>query len=327
MNSKLRPFKRWIILASQITISVSLVWFAFRTVNLASLSDRILQLPKWVVVVVLALLTAQVVTATWRWCHVVKANRISLPFPAALRIFFVGFFFNQTLPSSVGGDVFRIWLLYRRGTTLGQATGSVMLDRIIGLEALLLTAFFGIPVLFTTVPGPAPWSFLGLSILGLTAFAVLLALGGTYGTVLDRWQLTRVIRNAARSLWWLVTNPIQGLTVLALSVSVHLMTVACIDLLLRGFGHAVPFTLLVTLVLPVLLVTVIPVSMAGWGVRENAMVFILGFAGIPAPDALATSLLFGIGIFLVGLPGGIIWLSGSGPRTASIEVDKSSDLS
>ncbi len=320
MKRTSHPFKHWIKQAAKVAISVGLIWFAFRATDFTSLADRVMMLPGWLIAALLALIYVQTSTATWRWHLIAKANRIPLPFPAALRIFFIGQFFNQTLPSSVGGDIFRIWLLHRRGTSLGQATGNVILDRILGLEALLLTSLLGLPVVFSTVPGPAPWSILGLSLTGLVGFAILLALGGRYGAFLEQWRATSTIRNAALCAWRLVTHPMEGLAVLVLSVSVHLMAVFYIASILRGLGHDLPFAVLVALIPPVLLVTVLPISMAGWGVRESAMIFILGILGIPAADALATSLLFGIGVFLVGLPGGLLWLSRPEPNPADAET-------
>ena len=263
-------------------------------------------LPTWLIAALLGLSIVQVSAALWRWHLLVKAMGIPLPFPATLRIFPIGQFFNQTLPSSVGGDIFRVWLLNCHGISLNQATGNVILDRIIGLEALLLTSFLGLPVLFRTVPGAASWSILALLLAGLAAFVVLLGLGGKYGTFLDRWPATSLIRNVARCAWRLVTRPMEGALVLALSLAIHLIAGAYIASILWSLRHDGPFAVLVALVAPVLLVTILPISLAGWGVRESAMIFILAILGIPAADALTASLLFGIGVFLVGLPGGFL---------------------
>ena len=75
-------------------------------------------------------------------------------------------------------------------------------------------------------------------------------------------------------------------------------------------------TLLDCLVLvpPVMLVTTLPISIAGWGVREGAMVAAFGFVGVPAQESLLLSLLFGVLGIVVALPGGLIWLAGGGKR-------------
>ena len=62
------------------------------------------------------------------------------------------------------------------------------------------------------------------------------------------------------------------------------------------------------LVLPVLLIATVPLSIAGWGTRETAMVLAFGYAGLPESDGLIVSVLFGIATFAAGLPGGVIWI-------------------
>ena len=64
----------------------------------------------------------------------------------------------------------------------------------------------------------------------------------------------------------------------------------------------------------VMLVSMAPISFAGWGVREGAMIFGLGLLGIAATDALAVSVAFGILQLMLGLPGGALWLARGGKR-------------
>ncbi len=62
------------------------------------------------------------------------------------------------------------------------------------------------------------------------------------------------------------------------------------------------------LVLPVALISVVPISIAGWGVREGAMVAAFAYAGLPQSDGLMVSLLFGISYLLLGVLGGGVWV-------------------
>ena len=59
----------------------------------------------------------------------------------------------------------------------------------------------------------------------------------------------------------------------------------------------------------VLLVTAIPISFAGWGLREGAMVALFAFAGLGADTALALSLAFGVAYLAASLPGCALWLA------------------
>jgi hypothetical protein len=72
------------------------------------------------------------------------------------------------------------------------------------------------------------------------------------------------------------------------------------------------------LVLPVILITIVPISIAGWGIRESAMVVAFAYAGLPDTDGLLVSLLFGAATFLVGAIGGLVWISGSDSERTSL---------
>jgi hypothetical protein len=53
----------------------------------------------------------------------------------------------------------------------------------------------------------------------------------------------------------------------------------------------------------------VPISVAGWGIREGAMIVAFGFVGVPEADALVVSILFGLTLIAAGAPGGVLWLS------------------
>jgi hypothetical protein len=60
----------------------------------------------------------------------------------------------------------------------------------------------------------------------------------------------------------------------------------------------------------------IPISAGGWGLREGVLIFALGELGIPAEEAIVPSLIFGLGILLVTLPGALVWLANRKPDAA-----------
>jgi uncharacterized membrane protein YbhN (UPF0104 family) len=74
-----------------------------------------------------------------------------------------------------------------------------------------------------------------------------------------------------------------------------------------------PFTFMdsVLLIPPVILIAAVPVSIAGWGVRESAMLAAFSYAGLPDSDGLLVSILFGAGSFIIGAAGGIVWSVGT----------------
>jgi hypothetical protein len=82
----------------------------------------------------------------------------------------------------------------------------------------------------------------------------------------------------------------------------------------------VNFELLLFMVPPVILIATVPVSIAGWGVREGSMIVAFAYAGLPQSDGLVVSVLIGITFFIIGAIGGLIWVAGGmrRPKTADV---------
>jgi hypothetical protein len=81
-----------------------------------------------------------------------------------------------------------------------------------------------------------------------------------------------------------------------------------VGLIARSLDIEVDILTCVVLVPPVLLISTLPVSLAGWGVREAAMVVAMSYAHVGTADALLLSIAFGCIVMAMGLPGGILWL-------------------
>jgi hypothetical protein len=106
-------------------------------------------------------------------------------------------------------------------------------------------------------------------------------------------------------------EPRRGLQIAALSIAIHLLTVIAAWSAARAAAASFDFTDALLLVLPVILVATIPISIAGWGVRESTMVAAFAYSGLAEADGLIVSILFGAATFAVGIVGGIIWIVGA----------------
>jgi uncharacterized membrane protein YbhN (UPF0104 family) len=94
----------------------------------------------------------------------------------------------------------------------------------------------------------------------------------------------------------------------------HVGLSVCVFLIATAVGVEVELIHVLVLFPPVFLVSLLPISIAGWGVREGAMVAALSLVGVDEASALAVSILFGLGVLLVGLPGGLVWFAGKGKK-------------
>ena len=166
------------------------------------------------------------------------------------------------------------------------------------------------PVSFTLIGDPvARLSLPILVMVGVGGFTVLFALGGRWGAVLDRWRATRFVALLARNARRVFALREGFVAIFASALAVHLLAVLTVWLLARAIAADIPILYCLIFVPPVILISMIPISIAGWGLREGAMVVAFGFVGVPEADALVVSLLFGLTLVCIGLPGGLLWLS------------------
>jgi uncharacterized membrane protein YbhN (UPF0104 family) len=230
--------------------------------------------------------------------------------PQSIRFNLIATFFSQVLPSTVGGDAARIWLLARAGAGWTRATYSVLLDRYIGVLALAACVAAGLYWSFGLIADPLARVVLVVIgfgfLLGGLAF---LALGRW--PALTRWKLTRNLAELSVLAGKLLTARGSSPAIVLVSLLIHALTAMQAWGVAQGIGSGVSVGDAFLLVLPVMLIATIPVSIAGWGVRESALVMAFSYAGLPAADGLVVSVLLGAVMFATGLIGGAVWLASS----------------
>jgi len=127
---------------------------------------------------------------------------------------------------------------------------------------------------------------------------------------LRHWKIVRglsYLGNDARAVF---VNPKNLAKTLSLGVLTHLNISLFVFVLSLAVQMNVTWLDCLVLVPPVLLITTIPISVGGWGVRENAMIIAFGLIGVPEASALALSVLAGLLGLAVSLPGGLVWFYG-----------------
>jgi uncharacterized membrane protein YbhN (UPF0104 family) len=125
-----------------------------------------------------------------------------------------------------------------------------------------------------------------------------------------RFRLVAELAALSREGRRLFARPARSAAIVGLSVVTVGFAILAVMLVAGSLGVDLPFLTWLAIVPPVTLIQLVPVSLAGWGVRELGFVVVLAGFGIPAEAALAASLLLGLCLIAVGLPGGLLWLTG-----------------
>ncbi|MGR9085625.1 MAG: lysylphosphatidylglycerol synthase transmembrane domain-containing protein [Gammaproteobacteria bacterium] len=242
-----------------------------------------------------------------RWYFIIKTTGHHLGWFRTLEITMIGAFFNQFLPSAMGGDLARIPYARRAGLPLLPAVNSVILDRIAAFVALILLVIICLPPSFSIVQAPeARWTLLAIAAGGLGGTALLLGFRQMPG-FMSRHRLLGHALSLSLLLHTAVLSR-QAPSILFYSLLTHVFRVLAVYALARGMMLDVSFYDSLILVPPAMLVTALPVSVGGWGVREGAFVIAFGFMGVQAEQAFALSALFGLTTMAAGLFGGLFWI-------------------
>ena len=282
--------------------------------------------PAWLITG-LAIVGLQTFLLSVRWRDIAFRCGAMLTLGRAFEFTVISVFFGQVLPATIGGDAVRIWLLARKGAGWSAATYSVLLDRIVGVLALALIVLGCLPWSLALVKNPVGRSALFLigfgSIAAATAFIVA---GHIPPDWVRRWWPARHFLQLAVRLRELLFSSATGMRTMAISLLCQVLTAAIAWCVARAAAAPFEFAYALLLIPPVTLISTVPISIAGWGVRETALILAFGYAGLPQSDALIVSILFGATMFAFGIIGGVVWLA-SGLKLQQLSVASFQDQS
>jgi glycosyltransferase 2 family protein len=302
---------------ARLLVSVGLLGLLAWRADWGQIAAAVRQLrPGYALAALVTFLLTQLVSAS-RWRLLARPLGFDHPRRHFAGMFYVGMYFNLFLPTSVGGDVVRAWYLGGPGKR-GAAMISVLADRGSGL--LVLLAMAATATLLSPDPVPA-WVKVAVAALaagGAVGLVGLFALG----KLTRRWRdsqadapgWVRKVRGllmAATEAWWAYRRrPGLALGATLLSVVVQAASVLIVALLDRALGVGVPVTYYAIAVPLVSLLTLLPVSLNGMGVREASMGLLLAPAGVSGTLAGSLAFLWFLVMAAAGLVGGGVYLLG-----------------
>lgn len=306
--------------ALRLTFSLALLAALLAWLDVTAIAAEIEDLsPGWALVA-LSLTLPQVAISAWRWRFTARLLGVPLSRRAAFGDYYLATFLNQLLPGGVMGDVTRAWRHASTSGTRGPAIRAVIIERISGQLALWLIALLALSMPIWHTP---------LSQAGDAALATL--------TTLDPWAwavLTVIVPGAAITLAWLRGHPPHAIERLSqrltkglagdlsrtltdarvwprqllaslLVVASYIAVYVCAA---RAIGVDTALITLLAVIPPVLMAMALPLSVAGWGLREGAAALVWAGVGLPAEQGVAISMAYGVLVLVSSLPGGVFLL-------------------
>jgi glycosyltransferase 2 family protein len=307
--SSARNWKLWL----RVAVSVGLLIYVLRLVDLGGLREAIARVESRFVLAAYAVyLAGQVLTAT-KWRLLARAAGLDASVRTFVGHYFVGQFFNVFGFGTVGGDLIRALALAGPRGRRGLAINTVLADRVSGLMVLLAIALVSL-LLFRTYDLPAPvyWTTVALSAGLLAGWRLAprvlpLVLG-------PENKLRRLVERDLAPDWndWALLGRVS-----AISATFHFSQLAVMALLARGLHLDIPGTYFFIFGPLVNIFSSLPISVNGLGIREGGYVFFLTHVGVARESAIAFALLY-FGIVLASaVVGGVLVVVRGGRKTES----------
>lgn len=221
-------------------------------------------------------------------------------------IYFIGMFFNLFLPTSVGGDAVKAVYIARGSGRKLAAIASVLLDRASGLLALLMIACAALAYNPVELPARLTWSVLGLGAAACVGVAML----PWVDAIARRLPLPAKLRKVVDAVVLYRSRPDVLISTTTISLVVQALNAVLVWMLGMALGLEVPAVYYGVAAPMVTLVTLVPISLNGMGLREGGMAVFLAPAGVAAADAVTLAFLWFCVQTATSLFGGVVYLVG-----------------
>ena len=308
---------KWVVNSLKLLFTILLLFLVFNSVDISKISRDLKALNWRSLLLLLAVLWIGQLFCSERWRIFAASLRMQASYRSFVKLYFAGMFFNIGLPSLIGGDVVKAYILSRRvGAPFQIGLASVLQDRVAGLISLLI--YGSVAILFA----PVSWRGFPLWVAYVLCWAAtaagfwLVSIGEVlYGKFIvdhSRTIAQKIVKTIAEFHQALGTSRLKSGAVLRIALYSFVnsaLVLWAFQQVTVAAGRPVgilPFFALFPLVT---LATMLPVTLSGLGLREFIYVEALSLVGIPREQGLIISLATSA-LFLLCNFGGIVFLPG-----------------
>jgi hypothetical protein len=307
----------------KIALSTVLLYLLFSQVDAGSFWRTLSGVLPWTVLLAMGLFFFTQCVSTLRW-RIVLSKDVDVPYNKLFSIYFIGMFFNNFLPTIVGGDVVKGYYLYKATGKGGASVASVFMDRYSGLTALVTITAVALVLGYSRISAidddgiiiPAFAAFITVFV-AASAFIWINALHGWVVRLLMKVHLMGVNKKI-ESLYsvFIGYKGYGGLLVKAFSLGLVVQFFVIIGYVAIGYGIGIDLHIgLYFLFVPLAtVISMIPITFAGLGVREGVFVYLFTKAGASVEEALGLSLLYFVLMATVSLIGGVEYIRSGGAK-------------
>lgn len=308
MGIDAKKLKKLIWTLAKVGVSLLLLFLLFRRIDIGALLVYYKNIKYGYLLIGVLLLSTQSLLSSIKWKYILQSDNSHLGLLFLWKTYLIGGFLSLFLPSSIGGDFYRIYAVNDASQSLSKSTSSVLFDRLSGLFAMVSIAF--VSSLF--LPGNRyTWVTISLYTALVVGFLI-----GTSDYVVDklnryapRWANFFVKMLGSFNAY---RNDRKKLVlILGIAFLFQFLIVVINKFYTLALGMDIPFRQLLVIIPLIYMTEALPISINGFGVRESAFAFFFTLIGMTGEEGLAVSLLAIFIRYLMGIVGGILLLISS----------------
>lgn len=303
--------KKYLFLTLKLSLVAIIFYFLFQKVHFNEIIEKLKHATLWPIITALLLFLVNRVITAKKWSLLLKFNDIHIPLLQLLRIVLVSHFLGLIIPTSLSVDLIRLTEIYKREKKMTANMSSLLADRLLSTLSMTLLSITAALYLWNTLNHHTLMIVI-LCALGLSLLILGIMTEPSYRLLnwilsyTSQWIRSPLSQKIHQKLTELHSSLVELLKdrktfslVLGLNFLLQFFRVTQFYLLFISLGTPVPFIIMMAYIPLIILITMIPITFQGFGVKEGVFVYLFGQIGIAPTITLSVSLMS----YFLQLPG------------------------
>ena len=282
-------------------IALALLIYLLAEQGWQEILDALRQIPLSFLLIAFLLMVISRLMVSARWHFLLRSAGVEISFWETIRITFAGLFASNFLPTTIGGDVVRLAGAIQLKFDAAICTASLATDRLVGMAGMAVVLPLGLPAFFHA------GGFQNILSMQTGGFSSISALA-LFPEKIKVWlkKLMRLMKQLLHALTIWLKQP-RSLLVALIFTWIHMLCLFLfLTLLFNGMHESISLALTAGLYSLVYFVTLLPISINGYGLQEISMTFVFtSVAHVSMSSALTAALLFRTSMMIVSLLGAL----------------------
>lgn len=305
--------KKRLISYLKLFIGLSLIFFIFSRIEWYEFINTIKRInPVYIYISTILFFFPGIWLSVLKWKKLLLIHNIDLPFKQLYLYYLMGTFFNNFLPSAIGGDIIRVFYLKRATNKFAEITSSIIMERLTGLLALIFIFAFSVILNLSFIYQIPYINYIIISIVFTLTIMFFLLNNGGINKIISKFKfltplIKKIIELSEALFNYRYHKKVLVLTFI-ISIIFVLFGVFATYIYFLAIGIKIPILRLILIYTIIQLIGILPISINSLGVSEGAFIILYGLIGISSVDSLTVALLGRILMMVVSLSGGVVYI-------------------